>query len=152
MRINSNEGLHMTYPNSTMHGWRILSRTVDVATNYVSKEWLRITGTGGELNVSGLLCEFACPQGNQTEITYRETNVGVWLYPNSPSLEVRTYDVVFSFGSPFTQTTIASGGTSSSPNTSWISFWVKSKDYATKHSITFRVYCNDWSRVTITYP
>jgi hypothetical protein len=135
-----------------MHGWKILTRTVNIAANYQVKEWIRFTGTGGEMNINGIIYEFAYPQGNQTEMTYKETSVGVWLRPDYPAYELRSYDTIFYMGSPYTQTQGPSGGTTTGPNTSWIGFNAKSKDYATSHTMTIKAYCNDWSRITITYP
>ena len=152
MKVYDDSGIHMTYPDSTQNGFKIISRTKNVATNYTESEWVRFTGTGGELNINGVLTEVAYPQGNQTEISLKEFAVGTWLYPNYPGGEIRNYDNAFTFGSPYTQTKGPVLGTTSSPNTAYVSFYMKSKDYATTHTMMFKVYCNDWSRITITYP
>lgn len=147
MKVYNSQGLVSANADFTGSGWRIISRTIDVPTNFTVLPVFRFTAAAGnELNIQGELIEVAYPQGNQTEISYREFDFSVWLSSGLGS-ESRFYNQKVAYGSPYTST-----ATPTLTGTNQYDLNVKSKDYATTHCVTLKVYCTHWNLVTITYP
>lgn len=147
MKVYNSQGLVSANADFTGSGWRIISRTIDVPTNYTNLSVFRFTATGNtELDIQGELIEVAYPQGNQTEISYREFDFSVWLLPGTGG-EGRFYNQKVAYGSPYTST-----ATPTLTGTNQYDLYVRSKEYATTHCVTLKVYCTHWNLVTLTYP
>lgn len=148
MKVFSTEGLKTANTDFTTGGWKILSRTIDIAANFVTSPVVRFTVTGTiELDIQGEITEVAYSQGNQTEIAYKEYNFSAWYLPPTGGYEGRFFSQKINYGTPF-----MSNMTMTLESNTQMTINAKSKDYATSHSVMLKVYCNDWSKVTISYP
>lgn len=160
MKVYSTNGVNFDVTNNNT-GWRTFSRTINAPSNYNSVPVItfRASGTGGEMNLNGRATEVAYPQGNQTEISYREWALGLWVYPEYPSWELRVWvnsstngqGPIPSYGSPYTQNQIPLGTNPSTGVVDW-TLYAKSKDYATTHCWQYTIFCQNWSRIQVIYP
>ena len=133
MKVYSTNGVDFSVNNNNT-GWRTFSRTVNAPSGYSSVPVItfRASGTGGEMNLNGRATEVAFPQGNQTEISYRDWAFGLWVYPEYPSWEVRVWvnsstngqGPIPSYGSPYTQNQIPSA---TNPSTGVLDFTLYAK-------------------------
>lgn len=160
MKVHNSSGLAFPTQNVN-YGWKTFARTVNIYSTYTNVPVIVFTCTGGypTVNLNGRATEVAFPTANQTEISYRNWAFSGELNAPANTGEVRVWTnsssngngPILSLGSPFTQTAAPTLNNPSTGNVNF-TFYARSKDYNTTHCWQYTMFCQDWSKITVTYP